>query len=114
MRCKHYKIHLNPHKCIFCVQSGRLLGFIVSKYGICVDPSKVDDIINLPPPSTLCQLQSLQERRFIPNYAKLTKRFTQLLKQSVPFIWDEIANKYFDVLKNELNHASLLHLPNYH
>ena len=28
-RCRHYKIHLNPHKCIFIVESGILLGFIV-------------------------------------------------------------------------------------
>ena len=60
IRCRHYKIWLNPHKCVFCVQSGWLLGFIVSKEGIHVDPSKVEAIINLPPPSTLHQLQSLQ------------------------------------------------------
>ena len=37
-RCRHYQVRLNPHKCIFCVKSGRLLGFIVSKDGIRVDP----------------------------------------------------------------------------
>ena len=60
MRCRYYKIRLNPHKCVFYVQSGRLLGFFVSKQGICVDPSKVEAIINLPPPSSLRQLQSFQ------------------------------------------------------
>ena len=33
-QCKYYKIRLNPHKCVFCVDSGRLLGFIVSNRGI--------------------------------------------------------------------------------
>ena len=33
-RCRYYKIRLNPHKCVFCVESGRLLGFIVSNRGI--------------------------------------------------------------------------------
>ena len=33
-RCRYYKICLNPHKFIFCVDSGRLLGFIVSNKGI--------------------------------------------------------------------------------
>ena len=28
-RCRHYLVRLNPHKCIFCVKSGHLLGFIV-------------------------------------------------------------------------------------
>ena len=36
-RCRHYLVSLNPHKCIFCVKSGRLLGLIVSKEGIRVD-----------------------------------------------------------------------------
>ena len=44
-RRKHYKICLNPHKCIFYVKSGRLLDFIVSKDGIMVDPFKVEEII---------------------------------------------------------------------
>jgi hypothetical protein len=30
VRCRFYHIRLNPHKCVFCVESGRLLGFIVS------------------------------------------------------------------------------------
>ena len=33
-RCRYYKIRLNLHKCVFCVESGRLLGFIVSNKGI--------------------------------------------------------------------------------
>jgi hypothetical protein len=59
LRYHYYRIRLNPHKCIFRVDSGRLLGFIVSTHGIRVDPLKVEAILNLPPP-TLRQLQSLQ------------------------------------------------------
>eukprot|EP00253_Pinus_taeda_P013130 PITA_13130 len=49
--CRNYKIRLNPHKCVFCVSSGRLLGFMVSKDGIRLDPCKVQEIIDFPPPS---------------------------------------------------------------
>ena len=52
-------------------------------------------------------------RRFIPNYAELTKGFTKLLKQYIPFFWDEIADRSFDALKHALTHAPLLHPPNY-
>jgi hypothetical protein len=31
LRCRFYRIRLNPHKCIFIVESGQLLGFVVSK-----------------------------------------------------------------------------------
>jgi hypothetical protein len=44
-RCHYYRIWLNPHKCIFCVKSGRLLGFLVSETGIMVDPLKVEAIL---------------------------------------------------------------------
>eukprot|EP00253_Pinus_taeda_P035150 PITA_35150 len=118
MRCRHYRIRLNPHKCVFCIETGRLLGFVVSKASIRVNPSKVEAIVKLPPPSTLHQLQSLQGksnflRRLIPNYAEITKGFTRLLKQNTPFFWDEIAQKSFDALKHALTHAPLLHPPNY-
>ena len=60
MCCRNYNIRLNPHKCIFVVESSHLLGFIMDKDGICVDPLKVEAILNLPPPHTIVQLQSLQ------------------------------------------------------
>ena len=84
-RCRYYKIHLNPHKCILYVESGIFLGFIVSNKGIQVDPLKVEAIVNLPPPHSIRQLQILQGkskflRCFIVNYAKITKGFMRLLK----------------------------------
>jgi hypothetical protein len=62
----------------------------VSTTGIIVDPLKVEAIIQLPPPHTILQLQSLQGkeiflRRFIMNYAEITKGFMRLLKKDVPF-----------------------------
>ena len=43
--CQHYSVRLNPHKCIFCVKSGCLLGLIISKEDIRVDPLKVEAIL---------------------------------------------------------------------
>ena len=43
-RCRHYQVRLNPHKCIFCVTIGHLLGFILSE-GIRFDPLKVKAIL---------------------------------------------------------------------
>jgi hypothetical protein len=92
--CRYYRIRLNPHKCIFYVRSGCLLGFLVSKTRIMVDSLKVEEILEFPPLRTIRQLQGLQEksnflRRFIVNYANITKGFLHLLKKDTPFIWDE-------------------------
>ena len=40
-----YHIQLNPQKCIFCVKVGPLLGFIIYKEGIKVNPLKVEEIL---------------------------------------------------------------------
>jgi hypothetical protein len=103
-RSRYFRIRLNPNKCIFCIMSGRLLDFIVSTTGIMVDPLKVEAIIQLPPPCTILQLQSLQGkanflRRFITNYAEITKGFMHLLKKDVPFFWDEATQTLFRCIK---------------
>jgi hypothetical protein len=95
-----------------------LLGFIVSTTGIMVDPLKVQAIVQFPPPRTILQLQSLQGkenflRRFIANYAEITKGFMRLLKKDVPFFWDEAAQRSFDALKHALTTPPLLRPPNY-
>ena len=118
LRCRHYNIRLNPHKCIFCVETGWLLGLIISKDGIKIDPLKVQAIIDLPPPSTLLQLQSLQGKTnflcwFIHNYVEISKGFTRLLKKDIPFLWYEEAQCSFEALKEALANAPLLYHPNY-
>jgi len=55
-RCQYYRIQLNPRKIILCVVSGILLGFIVSKHGIMVNPFKVEAIVHLPRSHNIHQL----------------------------------------------------------
>ena len=59
-RFHRYQIQLNPHKCIFCMKVGRLLGFIISKEGIRVDPLKVEEILQLSSPCNIQHIQCLQ------------------------------------------------------
>ena len=77
-----------------------------------MDTSKVEAIINLPPPCFIRKLQSLQGKSIV-NYSKITKGFMCLLKQDTPFVWDEIAQLTFKALKKSLLSAPLLHLPDY-
>ena len=116
-RCRHYSVILNPHKCIFCMNSGRLLGFIVSKVGIRVDPLKVEAILQLSPPKNIRHLQCLQGmenflRIFVVNFANLTRGFMRLLKDT-PFCWDERAQDSFDALKRALTSAPVISPPEY-
>ena len=89
-RCRQYQVHLNPHKCIFFMTVGRLLGFIVSREGIRVYPLKVEAILQLYPLHNIRHLQCLQGmanflQRFVVNFSNLTKGFMHLLKKDTPF-----------------------------
>ena len=48
-KCRQHHISLNLKKCIFCAPFGILLGHIVCKQGLMVDPTKIAIIVNLPP-----------------------------------------------------------------
>jgi hypothetical protein len=50
--CRQLQISLNLKKCVFCVPFGNLLGHIVCREGVLVDPAKVVVILNMPPPTT--------------------------------------------------------------
>ena len=52
-------------------------------------------------------------RRFVVNYANLTKGFMRLLKKDTPFIWDEWAQESFDTLKKSLASTPMLSPPDY-
>ena len=90
-----------------------LLGFIVSKDGIQVDPIKVEAILQFPSLEKIRQLQSLQGkttflRRFFVDYVGISKGFMCLLKQDAPFIWDDQAQRSFDEVKQALESTSVL------
>ena len=46
-RCMKYGISLNPKKSIFVVTEGKLLGFIILKNGMIIDPKKTDVIAKI-------------------------------------------------------------------
>ena len=43
----------------------------------------------------------------------MAKGFTWLLKKGVPFHWNQVAQAYFDVVKDNIVRASLMYPPNY-
>jgi hypothetical protein len=49
-KCRKFGLSLNPKKSHFAMQEGNILGHIVSKYGIKIDPKRFEaiDTINIP------------------------------------------------------------------
>ena len=73
-KCIETNLVLNFEKCHFTIESGIVLGHIVSSKGIEVDPAKIDTITALPYPTSVREVHSFLghigfHRRFIQNFS---------------------------------------------
>ena len=100
------------------VRKGVVLGYIVSLKGLEVDKAKIEVIQNLPLPGTVRDLRSFLGhvgfyRRFIQDFAKVSKPLTTLLCKDKDFIIDEEGKHAFMMLKQALIEAPILQSPNW-
>ena len=106
-----YNMKLNPNKCVFRVTAGKFLGFMVSQRGIEVNPDKIRVIVELAPPKTVKEVQSLNGKivalnRFISRAVDKCLPFFRILKKS--FEWTDECQQAFKNLKLYLSSPSLL------
>jgi hypothetical protein len=83
---RRYRWKLNPEKCVFGVPAGKLLGFIVSNWGIEANPEKIEGIMRMEPPWSQKKVQRLTGcmavlSRFISRLGEKGMSFYKLLKK---------------------------------
>ena len=108
---RSYDMKLNPNKCAFGVTAGKFLGFMVSQRGIEVNPEKIRAIMELEPPRTVKEVQSLNGKiaalnRFISRATDICLPFFCTLRRS--FEWTDECQAAFDNLKAYLSSPPLL------
>ena len=108
---RSYNMKLNPSKCVFGVTVGKFLGFMVSQRGIEVNPEKVRAIMELGPPKTVKEVQSLNGKiaalnRFVSKAMDKCLPFFRTLRKS--FKWTDECQKAFEDLKKYLSSPPLL------
>ncbi|XP_019253984.1 PREDICTED: uncharacterized protein LOC109232692 [Nicotiana attenuata] len=113
---RRYNLKLNPAKCAFGVPSRKLLGFIVSRRGIELDPSKIKTIRELPPPTNKTEVMSLLGRlnyisRFIAQLTTTSEPIFKLLKKNAAIKWTDECQEDFDKIKEYLSNPPVLVLP---
>ncbi|CAL8151983.1 unnamed protein product [Prunus armeniaca] len=118
LRMRQHKLKMNLKKCVFRVQAGNFLGFLVHRRGIEVDKNKAKSIIEALPPRNKKELQSLLGkinflRRFISNSARKIQPFSSLLrlKQEQTFKWVEQHQQAFEEIKHYLSNPPVLSPP---
>src|SRR3954466_10328119 len=115
-RLRKFQLRLNPNKCTFGVYSGKLLGFIVSKRGIEVDPDKVKAIQEMPSPRTEKQVRGFLGRlnyisRFIYLMTATCAPIFKLLRKNQGCVWTDDCQKAFDSIKEYLLEPPILSPP---
>jgi hypothetical protein len=78
-----------------------------------VDPSKVRDVLDWKPPKSVHQVQSFlglasYYRRFIPNFSRISKPITDLLKKGNKYVWSKDCDQIFRTLKKLLTTSPVL------
>ena len=107
------ELQINIQKCEFDVKKTVFLKVIVSEQDLRMNSSKMIIIVNWTTSINLKEIQSFMKfvnfyRRFIKDFFKLVKLFTQLTRKNTSFVWNEVCVQAFRNLKKQISFASVL------
>ncbi|PKU87302.1 RNA-directed DNA polymerase [Dendrobium catenatum] len=107
----------NTTKCEFLVDTIKFLGFVISPTGLEMDFDKVKAIHGWPTPTSINDVRRFHGlasfyRRFIQNFSMVAAPLTEILKRP-QFEWTKAAQESFDQLKDLMQRAPVLTLPNF-
>jgi hypothetical protein len=95
------------------VREGIVLGHLVSERGIEVDRAKIEVIEQLPPPINIRGIQNFLGHcgfyhQFIKYFSHIARPLTNLVAKNVPFEFDDVCLKSFNILKEALISAPII------
>jgi hypothetical protein len=89
-KLREHRLYAKLSKCEFWMKQVAFLGHVISKGGISVDPSKVQDVLSWNTPTSVSDIQSFLRlagyyQRFIEGFSKISKPMT--LEKDKKFRW---------------------------
>ena len=117
-RLKTSGLSLQPEKCHFLKKEIVYLGHIITQEGVKPDPRKVEAVKNFPIPKGKKNIKQFlglvgYYRRFIPDFAKISKPLTLILKDNVGFRWSTVEQEAFEILRDKICSEPLLQYPDF-
>ncbi|XP_057671275.1 uncharacterized protein LOC130903024 [Diorhabda carinulata] len=117
-RLRKFNLKIQLDKSEFLQKSIVYLGHIITPEGVKPNPEKISVIKNFPIPKTQTEIKSFlgllgYYRRFIPNFAKLTKLMTKCLKKGMRIIHDKEFIDSFQNCKEILTNDPILQYPDF-
>jgi hypothetical protein len=115
-RLRDHHLYAKFSKCEFWIDSVKFLGHTICSEGISVDPTKVQEVMDWKPPTSVHQIRSFLGLvgyycRFIPDFSKIDKPMTELLKKEVKFHWNDKCEEAFHTLRKLLTTTPVLAQP---
>jgi len=108
-----YRLKLNPEKCVFEVEAGKFLGFLLTKRLIEANPEKCVAILAMRNPISVKEVQQLMGRmaalsRFVSARGDKGHPYFQCLRRNSRFIWTRECEEAFLKLKEYLTSPPVL------
>jgi hypothetical protein len=115
-RLREHKLYAKFSKCEFWLKEVQFLGHILSKNGISVDSSNVQQVMEWKAPTSVLEIRSFlglagYYRCFIPDLSKIAKPMTQLLEKNSQFAWEAECESAFRTLQTLLTTMPVLAQP---
>lgn len=109
---------VSREKCQFCRPRLKYLGYVVDRYGLRVDPEKVEAILKISIPQSVTEVRSFLGmsswyRRFIPNFSSIVVPLTTLTKKNISWNWTSDCDAAFQTIKEALVTAPILTCPDF-
>jgi hypothetical protein len=113
---RDHKLDAKFSKFEFWLDSVKFLGHTISSEGVTVDPSKIQEVMDWKTPKSVHQIRSFlglagYYRCFVPDFSRIAKPMTELLKKGVKFMSTEKCEKAFHTLKQHLTSTPVLAQP---
>ena len=115
-RLREVDLKLKMEKCSFLKKHIQYLGHIVSGDGIRPVPEKLNSIQNMPHHYTSSEVKQFlglvgYYRKFIPRYADVARPLNALTRKDVEFVWDDICQRSFELMKAKVSEEPILVYP---
>eukprot|EP00253_Pinus_taeda_P005868 PITA_05868 len=117
-RCLRYGISLNPKKYFFALSEGKILGFIVSKSGIHIEPDRIKEISEISLPHNKKAMQYFLGqinfvKRFVLDFSRIVSPLQTMIKKNSNFKWGQDEHEAFNLIKQAIINAPSLATPNF-
>jgi hypothetical protein len=113
---REHQFYAKFSNCEFRIKEVPFLGHVISLEGITVDPGMVKEVLDWKQLTYVFEVRSFlglagYYRRFIPNFFKIAKPITKLLKKGNKYVWSDACDEALRNLKNLLTTLHVLAQP---